>query len=338
MSRRLCALLLLAASLASAGCTQAEQDRDRLLGYLDRTEQLARTFSYVEIAAGHRTEVTGTIHDDFRYSESISRDGLPAADAVVYDDDLALRVRNLDAMLAYAGGTKATAGSFAPALTAGQWVVDPTGSNSLTAAGVVPEPGRNPFLDALVLLEYARRAIIQSQGVQLWNPQSEGYRPQLDPFPKPAAGVIRYDLIPPDLPPRQQAAAAGASLAIPNQVPGVPFFRLMAFYIKDGLVQTVRESVSVDRRLGDSQSNLQARLSDYIEVPQGATTHLESVLLLRALDHTLAQTDQPLIRPREMVFALSDLGRPHAVTLPESAAQASLQGLGPNAITLYESN
>jgi hypothetical protein len=349
--RRLLASALVVTALAGAACTKAATDKDKLLGFLNRTEKLARTFSYEEIAAGHRVDVQGTVRDDFRYSEDATLDGRLAAQQVVYDDARAMRITDLANLQEFlvpsapaassssASATSAAIAALPPALKAGDWVVDPTGESGIDSSGAVPTPGANPLTDALVVLEYARLALNQAQGVSLYNPQSETYRPSLDPFPRPPSGTIRYDLVPPDLPPRQNAGGAAANLGIQNQVPGVPFFRLMAFYVKDGLVRQVRESISLDRRLRDSQSNLQARIGDYAKIPPGASLHEQSLLLLRAINHQLGITNQPLVRPRDMSYTLSDLGRPHPVQLPDQAVPMNLAGIGPGVnLLLYETS
>jgi hypothetical protein len=345
--RRLLATALILAAALGGACTRAVTEKDRLLAAIDSTEKLARTFDYQETAAGHRVDVRGVVHDDFRYSEDATLDGQPLAQQVVYDDARAFRIEDPQQLAAFlsvshAGyssqDASAAIASLPAALKQGRWVVDPKGVVGLSQPSSIPDPGVDPLVDALASLEYARRSINQASDVQLYNPQSENYRPALDPFPRPPSGVLRYDLVPPDLPPRQVAGGAGANAAVQNQVPGVPFFRLMAFYVKDGVVQQVRESISIDRRLNDSQSNLQVRISDFAKIPGGASEHLESILLLRSLNAQLAQTNQSLIRPRDMVFTLGNLGRPQPVELPAGAATGSLSVLGEADQPLYETS
>ena len=346
-------MLLAVAALAATGCTRAEQDRDKVLAAIDRTEQLARTFSYSESAAGHRAAVTGAIADDFRYQAALTRDGAAAAAEVVYDDSRALQVQD-QALLAGlvdtsrpvalpVGSTVAAAVDQSPALAAlkqGRWTVDAHGAASLALRTLPRDPGAQPFDDALTYLEYVRRAIAEArsqQPVVLFNPESENYRPKLDPFPRPAAGELRYDVVPPDLPARSRVGT-GQNIGVQNQVPGLPFFRLMAVYVQDGLVKEVREQVSVETRLADPQSNLEARLGDFVSVKPGASLSVQAQALTAAINRELARTLQPLIRPRSIDLKLGRLGQRLAVSLPAGAVPVDLSNLTGDGVLLYESH
>lgn len=337
--KRILAVVLIAAA-ASSGCTKVAQDRDKVIAAIDQTEQLARTYMYTENANGHKTVVTGAIRDDLRYRVDASVDGQPVADEVVYDDTRALKISGA------AGGSILVPSTTTPtgqatqpvALRTGVWLDDPKGAASLLLKAPSRAPGKDPLADSLTALEYVRFAISQAQTVFKFNPESEAYRPKLDPFPRPAAGVIRYDLLPPDLPARQRVGT-GQNIGVLNQVPGVPFFRLMAVYVKDGLVQEVREQIAVLPRLADSQSNLEARLNDFT---RGASPNqplsYQAAALLFSVNARLSREGQPLIRPRTMDLQFSGFGQAPDVTLPAGATQTDLASLGSFDLQLYESH
>jgi hypothetical protein len=335
--RRILAGLLVVGALAAGGCTKVAQDKDRVLGAIDRTEQLARTFTYTDDAAGHKTVVTGAVRDDFRYRAAATVDGQALVAEVVYDDTRALRVDAVAGSRIVVPGN-AGASTSPVSLPAGVWVQDPAGASSLLLSVPSTKPGKDPLADALTALEYVRYSIGQAQTVQKFNPESETYRPRLDPFPRPASGTTRYDLVPPDLPARQRVGT-GANIGVLNQVPGVPFFRLMAVYVRDGLVQEVREQISITPRLVDSQSNLEARLNDFTNAatPSDPISR-QAAALLFSINRTLAREGQPVLRPRTMDLRFGDLGKPPDVALPAGATQTDLSGLGAYDLLLYESH
>ena len=335
--RRALALLLLLAGAATA-CTPAAKDKDKVLAAIDRTEQLARTFSYTELAGGTRTVVSGAVADDFRYRASVTVDGRPELSEIVADDARALQLQDpaaLGSLAKQPAGTATTAPTAGPALPVGQWEVDPRGAASMTLESAPAQAGPDPVLDSLTFFAYLRQAIAQAADVHLYNPEGENYRPRLDPFPHPAPGVLRYDLTPPDLPARNRIGT-GQNIGLQNTVPGVPFFRLLAVYVRDGLVIDVREQVSVLTRLTDSESNLEARLGDFTNVSPNASYRVQAQALLSAINRQLARGAQPLIRPRTVDFRLSGIGRPQAVSIPSGATQTNLSSLSGNGVVLYE--
>ena len=357
MRRLAAALLMLLAGGLLSGCARVAQDRDHVLSAIDGTERLSRSYTYAVSADGHSVSATAVIADDFRYRVDASRDGHPVASEIVDDDALALRFDSDGALSAtgytmlggsavpqspanHGGASSATdanvgAGSAAPQLPANRWLVDPKGAASLAQQPPPTRSSGDPLADSLGALEYVRAAVIQAQTVRRYNPQSESYRPKLDPFPAPAAGIIRYDLVPQDLPPREQVGTGNIGLA--NRAPGVPFFRLMAIYVEHGLVREVREQIAVEPRLLDSESNLAARLGDFAPgVPSSAPVERQGRLLLAAVNRQLRHGGQAPVEPRTMHLTFTTLGSAAPIALPQDATPTDLSALGVHGLLLYE--
>jgi hypothetical protein len=335
--KRLAVLLLglLAGGLLS-GCARVAQDRDVVLAAIDATARLSRTYTYQVAEGGHSASARAVVADDFRYRVDASADGRATASEVVVDDSRALRLDSGQAaiLMALAGGGDART---AAKLSTGHWLLDPAGAASLAQKPAATRPSEEPVTDALAVLGYVRNAVVQAQAVQRWNPQSESYRPRLDPFPGPAAGIVRYDLVPPDLPQREQVGSG--NIGLENQVPGVPFFRLMAVYVRDGQVREVREQVAVEPRLQDSQSNLEARLGDFVSgVPADASLAQRARALLVAVNRQLARRGQAPVAPRSMHLTFTSLGSAPPVSLPQDATRTDLSVLGGHGLILYESS
>lgn len=330
MKARLLLLTVLVslAPLASA-CDVQHPERDAVLKAIARTEAVARAFAYVERSGGHLTQVRGDIADDLRYQLAMTLDGRPAAAEVVVDDARALQLPSpdlrgkmlLQAATATGASAQAARATVPAALVAGRWVVDPGGMGPLSAAGVEGrQVGNDPLLDALLSLEYVRASITQAAAVVRFNPESQNYRPQLDPFPRPDRGTVRYDLVPPPLPARQGGEVAQAQA----QLPATPFFRVMAIYVKDGLVVQARERISVELRLRDPQSGLATRLSDYVKVPADAGVAEQARALAAALNRGLGHTSVAQIRERDLVVSFTAFGHKAAIQVPRSAVPGRL--------------
>ena len=320
---------------------------------INRTELLARGFVYTDKSGGHTTRVSGSVEDDLRYRLDASVDGNPAASEVVYDDARALQVQD-ESLLAglvrspsgnavtltgeagvSAAGAPVSLAQLPAPLQSGQWVVDKAGATGLTVtSNTVAAPGKDPLLDAVTGLEYVRQAMGEAGSVEKFNPESETYRPKLDPFPRPQQGVIRYDLVPPALPQPQSGGAGGVPLSRP--LPATPFFRLLAVYVRDGKVVEVRERINVAARLSDQASNLEARLGEFVKAPAGASISQQANLLLRTLNRQLQLRGQIPIRERDMDLKFSGLGRAQPVQLPAGATDTDLAALGVQGQVLYE--
>ncbi|MHB8507254.1 MAG: hypothetical protein ACYDGR_01215 [Candidatus Dormibacteria bacterium] len=350
--------------LGAAGCTKVSVDRDKVTQALDRTESRARDFLYADKAGDATTVVTGSVEDDFRFSLAGTRDGAPLASEVVYDDARALQVNDpalIQAMTRSAASSAlpvpgglipspspaaspsagaspspgaATAGASVvpPALLAGQWVLDKTGAAALRSVATQEQvTGKDPLHDAITSLEYVRRAVGEAAGVLRFNPESQSYRPKLDPFPRPGQGTLRYDLVPPILTPKQ-SNEGGLSRALPNTA----FFRLMAIYVRDGTVVEVRERINIATRLTDPQSNLEARIGDFIKVSSGESIEAQATALGAVLNVKLPQGGQPPIRQRDLDLKFTSLGRSQTVALPSGTTDGDLTAVGGQGQVLFE--
>ena len=353
--KRLLLLPALLGSVSLVGCAKVDQSKAVVLAAIDRTEQQSREFTYTEKASGVKTVVKGVVQDDLRYSLAATVDGTAVASEVVLDDTRALQVQDgrvlqqitsaTQAATAAGAAAAASASGSAPAaaaapaqvpaaLTTGGWVVDKAGATGLVAGSSsdIQLVGRNPLLDSITSLEYTRAAINAATDVVKFNPESESYRPKLDPFPRPASGTLRYDTVPPILSPRSSGTGGQLRLAPPD----VPFFRLMAIYVRSGRVVEVRERIDVATRLRDPQSNLAARLGDFIKVNQGASTSDQAAALTTALNRQLAQTGKPLIRLRDMDLQFTSIGHSGSVSIPADAAPGDLSAVGAHGQLLYQ--
>lgn len=313
-------VILTAASLAAlSGCTKIGTGKTILDGALYRTTSVARTFSYAETAGGTQTEVSGAIADDYRYQLAATINQLPAEAEVVDDDARALQVGDSTLL------TRLTSpGAPVPSpLTAGQWVVDPTGASQLFSAGQSrPVVGTDPVYDALDVIDYVRAAIAQSAGVELFDPEATNYRKQSDPFPKPKDGVLRYDVDPPAVPQVDAITAQG------GRPLDTRYFRRMSIYVHDGMVVEIREEISVLNFLEDPRSELASRISEYgFNLPNGPPS-VQATFLANALDALDTRLGLPAVRERDLDVTFSNLGAPPTVTMPAGASTGSLAGIG----------
>ena len=353
-------------ALVLTGCTKVDQSKTHVLDAIDKTEQLAREFTYTDNSGGHTATVSGVVQDDLRYSVAASIDGKPAASEIVVDDARALQVTDPTLLSnltsARAGVAAANPAAIAPAATPaaspspsaaalggvqapappapvpealrlGQWVLDKAGASGLTASSTGGQQvGRNPLLDAITALEYLRASVNAGSDVTKFNPESETYRPKLDPFPHPSSDTVRYDVVPPALPVR----SAGAGGQLQTAIPDTPFFRIMAIYVKNGLVVDAREKIDIVTRLEDPQSNLETRLGDFVNVPADASLQVQAAALQVSLNHQLARLAKPQLRLRQMELRFTSLGHAGAVALPDGASEASLSGVDAHSQLLYE--
>ncbi len=315
------AVLGLVAVPLLAGCGRAEQDRDRAVAALAQTEKQARSFAYTDVAAGTRTVVDGSIADDLRYRLDASIGGTHAASEVVVDDAVALQLSD----------PRLLKGSIPAELAGGKWVVDKSAAATLASGGGAGQiVGRDPLYDSLAVVQYVRDAVDRAQTVRRLNPDSETYRPKYDPFPRPQAGQLRYDLVPPPLPPRQGDNGLQA-----QQTPDVAFFRQMSIYVAGGVVVGVRERISVEAQLLDPASNLEIRLGDFVQVRDGASTREQSRALLAYLNKRLPGSGRPPIRERTMEVSFRPRGNA-AIELPADATPADISAITQYGQVLHE--
>ena len=333
--------------LAGTACQRVDTQKDALLSAIANTARLARTVSYTETAAGVQTGVELTIADDFRYSATVSVGGESAASEVVVDDARALQVTNSSllpglvaagasaAAVAPSPGTTQTATlNVVPAgLRVGSWVVDPQGGNSLSSAGGQLAPGMDPIYDSLTVLAYTASAVNQSAGIVKFNPESQDYRPQYDPFPRPPPGVVRYDVTTPVLAPRDPSNPFSLTMA----APGAPYFRQMSVYVQGGRVVAMREDIDVAAALRDQRTHLQARIADYgVNLNLSDSFDTQAAQVLARVNHLLAGAHQQPVRERHLVVEFSGFGVSNPIALPVGAVQGDLSGVGAHGQVLYE--
>jgi hypothetical protein len=332
LRRSLVFTIVLLALAAGTACTQRHTDLDALRAILKHSELQPREFVYEEKTAQSDVVVQGAVADDLRYKALVSIDGQPSFDEVVSDDTVADRV--LDprgfAVFGRQGATKVPtptlnpgttdttpAGDQSPldALRARQWVVDPTGAPSLVPSSTDKHTlGADPIYDSLNAFRYVEDAIHLSAGVTRFSPESLSYKPQEDPFPKPAkgSGVIRYDLTRRSLP---RPSTAGDA----NQlVPDVNNFRKMSVYVKNGVIIQIREDVDVASRLKELARLYNVKFSPTQTVDQHVAQAIAAINTVRQ-----GQGNAP-IRVRQMSLKLIDVGKTPAVDLPEATVTGSL--------------
>jgi hypothetical protein len=362
MRRQALAFTLVVLVLLGSACTGTRnQDREALEAALFATSVLARQFTYTDESASTTTTVTGTVADDFRYSVSASVGGKGVASEIVVDESRALQVSDpglLQQMVvtnvlppapitaASPSPTPAASPANSPApvtpttpavaipsaLKAGQWVVDPAGASRLGQLnGVKYLTGQDPLYDSLTTLDYVRAAIGGAQSVVKFNPEDLNYRPKLDPFPRPPAGVTRYDVLIQHIQPIDPNAVSVSFL------PGTTNFRLMAVYVKEGRVTSIREKIDVAAILADPSLHAGPRLQDYhIQFDTTASLPTQADQVLSQLNSVRTRAGQDPIRLRSMDTEFTSLGGAYAVALPNGAATGDLSGVGNHGQVLFE--
>ena len=216
----------------------------------------------------------------------------------------------------------------------GKWLIDRHGANALfDAAGSTDRGSKAPRDQVLGILPYIRAAMGEAAAVQLFNPESQDYRPKFDAFPRPSDGVIRYDLVPPVLTPRDPTTASGRA----QQLPGTRYFRRLSVYVEDGVVREIRERISIEDMLNDPRSRLAARIGDYgITLDENAAARDQATQILETLNATAARLQQRPVLIGDLVVRFASLRPGQAVRLPSDATRGSLAGVRENAQILYE--
>lgn len=309
------ALLMVLLAGTACGALGERNPRQKVLGYLLKTERQARSFVYQEEAGGREALVRGTVEDDLRWSSTLSFDGVDVLEEIVSDDALALRV--IDASKIPDLSKSAESEAVLNALRSGQWVLDYSGAPPLLAPSTKTGSltvGENTTLDAVYIIQYVRKAIADAVGVREFNPDALDYRPQDDPFeaPNKELGIKRYDVVPPPLPRR---SARGTEAALPDTA----HFRKMSFFIRDGEVVKIVERIDFENH-PDFRRAREGR---------GPKYPLELLEAVRA-----GKTREP-IRIRTISYEVSRLGQPVKVELPiQNVVTLSLGGLfGPKGLT-----
>lgn len=308
--RRAAAACGLAVLLLATGCGEGrEADREDLRRVLRRTENLARSYHYVDRRTDRVFAVDGAVEDDFRYRSTVSVDETRALEYLVRDDIVAARV------LHPSGAQLLGSAPASPAAGSNGWMLDPVGAPPLVARAQTQAPplGDDPVADARNVLLYVEQAMEEAATIVRYNPEALDYRASEDPFPEPdeKSGIVRYDFRLPPLPQRSELAG--------NQVvPEARHFRKMSVYIKDGLVLQVLEDVDVLSRLKDLAKIYSAELPDTDELETLAAAAIGAVNSLRS-----AQGVEPIV-VRTMSLQLRDLGGDFSVAIPSDAARGRI--------------
>lgn len=345
--KRTLTLVSVLLALAS-GCTRQNERKDELSAALYRTETKPRIFTLTERTAAPTSprgissfEMRGIIEDDYRYRVDGYTNGKLFGSEVVVDDARALRVRAEEPVKATDPQTRALLLSIEaiPAETRaelldGEWLIDRNGANALFEAKEnVPGQSTAEFDRALGVLQQVRGAMGEAAAVQLFNPESQDYRPKFDPFPAPEEDTLRYDLVPPVLTPRDPTTASGRA----QQLPGLRYFRRMSVYVRDGVVHQVRARVSVEDMLNDPRSRLAARIGDYgITLPDDASVAARAQYLMDTLNATAVRLQQPRVIDHETTVTFGPLGPDDVVKLPTEAHHGNLARVRQNSQVLYE--
>lgn len=249
MKRGLLLLAAISASAQFAGCAQETKIRQKVLGYVNRTEEAPREFVYKEQASGREITVNGRIEDSLRFQEALKIGGADVLEEVVDDDTLGIRVPDPARLAALTGGASLPGLNelVSEALLTGQWIVDPSGAPTLKKDTKQLEltTGVDPLEEAVEALRYVRSAIVAAADVKEWSKDDllPAYRDFEDHFPPSdlEAGIRRFDLIRPVLPRPQQGFASGF-----QSMPRTANFRKMAIYVKGRSVVRVMEEIDIE--------------------------------------------------------------------------------------------
>ena len=298
-----------ALALPGVACRKQVNLKTQVKSFLDNTERLPRTLTYVanETSLKVKYRVTGQIEDSFRFRALMDVDGKPTVEAIVDDDALAVRL--LDTSILGSAGTGALPVSqvVSGAIAGGQWVSDPSGAPS-RARRQTQRTG-NGLQDAIDVLIYTRAAIDESVEVKHWLEEDlePAYLATEDHFPQPdiKAGEDRYDLVRPQIPRPTRTAQAGV-----QELPKISMFRKMAIFVRGGRVVRIMEDVDLDGH------------ADFVDAKKKKKKRM---LELLATIQRLKGADA--IRERTMTVTFTDLGKEVEVRQPPEALKVPLRGL-----------
>ena len=232
--------LTVVAVLIASGCSNVSEDADELRRFVESSRIEPRTFRFVEASELRAYEIEGSVADDLRYRMVLSQDGNPIMEQVVSDDALAVRLLDPDK-----GGSIAnTLGhpTVDQTLRDGGWVVDPSGAPPLLRTDIgLEQELSDPFQEALAALRFVVRSMSDARQVKEFTLEDIEYRPSLDPwvYPDEEAGEVRYDLVRPILPKREDQLQAGQGDV------GAGHFRKLSAFVRDEHVMRVCSTVDV---------------------------------------------------------------------------------------------
>jgi hypothetical protein len=290
--RRVLAVALLVASLAACG-GKGTTSEDDLVDALAATRLESRTLDYSVSSAASEIGVIVTVEDDYRYASELFIDGSTAYREVVFDDALAAKLLDDDAVSLLGQSPEAE-----NTLAVGDWVVDDLGA---PATFVARAPGEDPIVDTLSYFSYVRDAA-RASDVRKFDEDALDYRPDEDPFPHPEDGEIRYDVLPTSLPSR-----ADIERAIGADVPELSDLRKLAVYVRDDHVVAIREAIDVEPFVDGLRRAFAA----------GDASPTE---LLSLVNDMRAEVGQDPLEARHTTLLVRDLGESLRVDLPRGTA------------------
>jgi hypothetical protein len=332
--KRIVSLLVIVGVLATGpACAKKNEEKLNLQKLLQQSAHSSGVFRYSDqtphspFNAGSLVQVRGLVEDDFRYKARLTVDGLDALDEVVNDDALAVRFLDPSFVPKFTSRTGGDAATRA-FLAARYWVLDDAGAPSIGDAAVTDHViGVDPIVDSLSVVDYTLDAISAAAAVKKFSPEDIDYRPLEDPFPQPqqGSGVVRWDLVPPNLPradTQNTGQANGANLA------RVQNFRKMAIYVKDHRVIQIREQIGAKfdllnkfydyiLRLTESvDKKLLPSVKKQLEQAKAVGNDLLEQVLNLALNQVLAAGGEDPVRFRTMKYEFTDQGSKVHADLP----------------------
>jgi hypothetical protein len=286
-------------------------DAQAVRAALARTAAVPRGFVYSTDEAGRKTVVRGQIDDDLRYKADLALDGTPVFEEVAVDDAAADRFLDERAMKLLLRPGMSVSG--VPMET---WLIDAAGAPSLlSSAGARRVLGDDPVIDALTVFRHVDQVLTDGGGAHRFNPDSLDYRPQEDPFPRPAkgSGLIRYDFERAKLPRPEDAVGGGA-----RAVPGPANFRRVSVYVRDGRVVQVLETMDIPTRIRELRRLYNLGLPD-----RGTADELVPLIVTR-LNQLRRATGGDPIRLQSLSVQFLNLGKDVAISLPGGAGGTDL--------------
>ena len=335
------------AAVLMAGCQSQEADYHAVEADLARTATVPRQFVWVRQTLTGTQTVSGQYQDPYRYDVLYSQGGQAAWEEIVHDDAVADRLLDPSAALTFlssrgsagtapgvtagpsgaaglssaatvSGGSVTGSNATADALLARHWVEDPTGAPGIPSVGnEVQAEKADPFYASLIFLQDVEALITAAPNPQVrrWRPNDvqPAYKPTDDPFPKPPAGVTRYDVLQQPLPVLTSNSPGGTPAP-----PTLSNLVKIAVYVRHGLVVQIRMVV-------DPVDQLQALVDNYhLSLPKGLTRSGQEAFAQRVLDKLSSGATGPAIKIGQTVWSASELGQSQPVNLPPGAVMGNL--------------